>query len=63
MRPSLPPIVWKKNSVAVSPVKKLFFTNPFAAGCFEFFSKWGKERSVKPLGTLFILSFFINHVS
>lgn len=30
--PSLPPIVWKKNSVGVRPEKKLFSTKPFAAG-------------------------------
>ena len=30
--PSLPAIVWNINSVGVNPVKKLFDTNPLAAG-------------------------------
>jgi hypothetical protein len=30
--PSLPPMVWKKNSVAVNPEKKELTTNPLAAG-------------------------------
>ncbi len=33
--PYLPPIVWKKNSVAVKPEKKLFFTNPLASGVYN----------------------------
>jgi hypothetical protein len=28
IRPSLPPIAWKKNSSGVSPVKYEFLTNP-----------------------------------
>jgi hypothetical protein len=31
-KPSRPPIVWKKNSVGVKPVKKLFSTKPLASG-------------------------------
>lgn len=31
-RPTRPAIVWKKNSVGVNPVKKLFWTKPLAAG-------------------------------
>lgn len=31
-RPSLPPIVWKKNSVGVRPLQKLFCTKPRADG-------------------------------
>lgn len=34
-------MVWKKNSVAVSPLKKLFATKPFAAGNRLFASKCG----------------------
>lgn len=30
--PSLPAMVWKKNSVGVIPEKKLFSTKPLAAG-------------------------------
>lgn len=35
---SLPAIVWKKNSGALNPVKKLFLTNPIASG-------WGISSS------------------
>ena len=51
-KPSLPPIVWKKNSVAVRPEKKLFGTNPLAAGVRENRSKCGKVRFTKPFGIL-----------
>ena len=30
--------MWKKNSVGVRPLKKLFFTNPLAAGAFATWS-------------------------
>lgn len=52
IKPSLPPIVWKKNSVAFKPEKKLLLTNPLAAGCREFLSKCGKLLYVNPLGIL-----------
>lgn len=48
MRPSLPPMVWKKNSVAVNPEKKLFFTNPRDSGVALLRMKWGSVRSIKP---------------
>jgi hypothetical protein len=39
INPSLPAMVWKKNSVAFKPEKKLLLTKPLAAGCLEFLSK------------------------
>lgn len=50
LSPSLPPIVWKKNSVGVNPVKKLFATKPFAAGSLECISKWGSDLCKNPFG-------------
>lgn len=42
MIPSLPPIVWKKNSVGVSPEKKLLLTKPLATGDSSSLAKWGR---------------------
>lgn len=39
-------MVWKKNSVAVSPLKKLLATKPFAAGKRLFASKCGSVLEV-----------------
>jgi len=49
-----PPIVWKKNSVGVIPLKKLFDTNPFATGLFALIpnSKCGNALPKKPSGDL-----------
>ena len=41
-------MVWKKNSVAVSPLKKLLATNPFAAGNKLFASKCGSVLKNNP---------------
>lgn len=46
--PYLPPIVWKKNSVAVNPEKKLFLTKPLAYGVYNNLGKCGRDLSVKP---------------
>jgi hypothetical protein len=47
-RPSRPPMVWKKNSVAVSPEKKELATKPFAAGSLARAGKMGSVRSTNP---------------
>lgn len=52
-RPSRPAIVWKTNSVGVSPLKKLSSTKPFASGSFWARAKWGRERRSKPSGGRF----------
>ena len=52
VNPYLPPIVWKKNSVAVKPEKKLFLTNPLASGVALFLIKCGKVLSIKPYAIL-----------
>lgn len=44
-KPSRPAIVWKKNSVGVRPEKKLFETNPLAAGIFAKIQKTQLDSS------------------
>src|SRR6056297_749899 len=41
-------MVWKKNSVAVSPEKKELGTKPRAAGKRDSGRKWGRVRLTKP---------------
>lgn len=52
-KPSRPPIVWKKNSVAVRPEKKELATNPLAAGKSDSGLKCGSVRFTKPFSMRF----------
>mmetsp|Transcript_11831 Transcript_11831/g.47731 ORF Transcript_11831/g.47731 Transcript_11831/m.47731 type:complete len:207 (+) Transcript_11831:152-772(+) len=48
-RPSRPPMVWKKNSVAERPATNEFLTKPLADGSSACAAKCGSVRSTKPL--------------
>ena len=52
------PIVWKKNSVGLRPLKNEFATTPFPAGVLSPLGKWGKDRSLKPLGVRYPLTIY-----
>ena len=51
MRPSLPPMAWKKNSLGVKPAKYEFSTNPLASG------PWSSYKLNKEFNNCGILKF------
>ena len=57
IRPSLPPMAWKKNSCGVRPLRYEFSTNPRLSGPWSSLVKWGRVLLTNPNGIRFPSTF------